>query len=193
MSSDTRSQSQKRKLLAVDLDGTLYKGNTLHLYIHTGLSALVRRGRLDAWLRCAWFLGLRKLGLVDHRGMKFPVVRCLQKFDSHFLPEFSSKVKAGLNPKVVEMIETYRDRGFEVLLATAAADSYVSAIWEGDYVATTMNPDLNPERIECRGAEKVRRIEEYCASRGLVLKACITDDSVSDGPLLSASEEPHLL
>jgi len=52
--------------MAVDLDGTLLRGNSLHEYIRCGL----RHGSLWQRTRLAVFLGLRRMRLVSHVWMK---------------------------------------------------------------------------------------------------------------------------
>lgn len=179
-------------LLAVDLDGTYVAGNTLHIYFRCGLRDLWRRRRLGALARCACLLGARAARLVSHRAMKFGVFAAIEP-TAELRRDFAARVGARLSEEVDREIRSYREKGYAVLLATAAPAEYVPLIWPGDFVATDMSASGNPGRVECRGGEKLRRVQEYAAARGLRLGAAISDDEQDDAPLLEAAEERILV
>ncbi|MDE5749212.1 MAG: hypothetical protein K2H87_00410, partial [Duncaniella sp.] len=66
---------QPRRLAAIDLDGTLVRGNTLHEYLRLGLGEELRAGRMVNFLSIATLLGLRAVRLISHRRMKFGSLR----------------------------------------------------------------------------------------------------------------------
>ena len=180
------SPDDSRPLLVVDLDGTLIAGNSLHIYIRCAMRQMARRGRLDLLARTAALLGLRKVKAISHARMKFGILGLVRP-DERLLTDFRRRVEAIRRKDVAMLIDGYKKKGYAVLLATAAADTYVPAIWEGNYVATDM---ADPARIECRGEEKLRRVEAYARARGLRLAAAITDEpAADDAPLAQAAEE----
>lgn len=67
------TQTPPRPLVAVDLDGTLVDGNTLHLYIRAAIGEMMRGWRVGALGYTLGMLALRRLGLVSHRTMKFGI------------------------------------------------------------------------------------------------------------------------
>lgn len=180
------SHDDRRPLLVVDLDGTLIAGNSLHIYIRCAMRQMARRGRLDLLARTAALLGLRKVKAISHARMKFGILGLVRP-DERLLTDFRRRVEAIRREDVAMLIDDYKKKGYAVLLATAAADTYVPAIWPGDYVATDM---ADPARIECRGEEKLRRVEAYARAGGLRLAAAITDEpAADDAPLAQAAEE----
>lgn len=179
-------------LVALDLDGTLVCGNTLHIYIRCGLRQMLRRGRM---LRLARSLGLllaRKAGLVSHVDMKFGIFSLIEP-DERLCRAFARIVAGQMNGHVKAKVEDYRTSGCRILLATAAPAQYVPLIWEGDFVATDMDTSRNRSRKECRGQEKLRRVRAYAEKNGLRLQTAISDDAVDDAPLLEAAEERVLV
>lgn len=179
-----------RPLVAVDLDGTLVDGNTLHLYIRAATSEMVRRWRVGALGYTLGMLALRRLGLVSHRTMKFGIfghIRHTQALARRFSAEAGRRRRADVDA----LIGCLRAEGYEVLLATAAPAQYVELLWQGDFVATDMDPATNPGRTECRGDEKLRRVTAYAAERGLRLAAAVSDDLRDDAPLLGAVAEAY--
>lgn len=160
-------------LMAVDLDGTLLAGNSLHAYIRSGF----RCGGIGVKLRLAAILALRRLKLISHLTMKRRALAAICPGE-RLRSDFVSRVRPLVRPEVMSLIERHRAAGGAVLLATAAAGGYVSWIWEGDFVAT--DPAA---RVECRGEEKLRRVLAFAGSRGLRLGVVVTDHP-DDLPLL---------
>lgn len=184
------TQTPPRPLVAVDLDGTLVDGNTLHLYIRAAIGEMVRRWRVGALGYTLAMLALRRLGLVSHRTMKFGIfgrIRHTPGLARRFAREAARRRRADVDT----LIGRLREGGYEVLLATAAPAQYVRLLWQGDFVATDMDAATNPGRTECRGDEKLRRVTAYAAARGLTLAAAVSDDLTDDAPLLGAVAEAY--
>lgn len=184
------TQTPPRPLVAVDLDGTLVDGNTLHLYIRSAIGEMVRGWRVGALGYTLGMLALRRLGLVSHRTMKFGIfgrIRHTPGLARRFAREAGRHRRADVDA----LIGHLREGGYEVLLATAAPAQYVGLLWQGDFVATDMDAATNPGRTECRGDEKLRRVTAYAAARGLTLTAAVSDDLTDDAPLLGAVAEAY--
>lgn len=163
----------KGLLLAVDLDGTLITGNSLHEYIRCGL----RHSRLLDRLAIVAALGLRRLHIISHVEMKRRVLPHIKPTEA-LRDDFARRTGAMFRRSVVEEIERWREGGATVLLATAAPEVYVPWLWEGDYVCTDPHSE-----VECRGDEKLRRVLAYASEHGLRFAAAITDHP-DDLPLL---------
>ena len=160
--------------MAVDLDGTLLRGNSLHEYIRCGL----RHGSAAVRLRIAVALALRRLRLSSHLAMKRRVLRAIHP-DAAFADDFRRCIAAMRRPQVEALIKAHQDAGGIVLLATAATELYIPLIWEGDSVSTDADC-----AVECRCEEKLRRVLGYARSHGTELKAVVTDHP-DDLPLLT--------
>lgn len=162
-------------LMAVDLDGTLLRGNSLHEYIRCGLC----HGSLWQRIRLVVFLGLRRMRLVSHVWMKRRALAAIRR-DESFIADFKMRVDALRRGEVLRLIDAHVASGGRVLLATAASEVYVPDIWEGDYVCTDAACD-----VECRGTAKVRRVLDYAAAHGCSLDVVVTDHP-DDLPLLGS-------
>lgn len=180
---------QSGRLAAIDLDGTLVRGNTLHEYIRLGLGQELRDGRLWNAVCIAGMLGLRCMRLVSHRRMKFTAVRHIRPTE-RLRQRFARRIDSMRNSYVAGLIEQFRASGAEVILATAAPDVYVPWIWEGDFVATRMQD--NPGMEEMRGHNKLAAVLEYCRCHNLELYGVVTDHE-DDRPLLDSGAERCIL
>lgn len=169
------SDTGNNRLMAVDLDNTLVRGNTLHIYIQEGM----RRAGIVNRLGILWLLALRKSNLISHVTMKFGCLSRINHSDHELQRNFTERVTALLSPKVQERIRNFNG---SVILATAAADVYIPLIWDGPFLATqTAN---NPSRMELRGMAKAEAVVQYAIHNGLTLTSALTDHS-DDLPLLS--------
>lgn len=162
-------------LMAVDLDNTLVRGNTLHIYIKEGL----RRAPLTSRLGILSLLMLRRLRLISHVTMKFGCLSRISHSDPELQRAFAEHAKALLSSSVQERIRSF---GGRVILATAAADVYIPLIWHGPFLATKTID--NPSRQELRGTLKAEAVVRYALRHDLTLVTVLTDH-VDDLPLLS--------
>lgn len=175
------------ELTVIDLDGTYVRCNTLHVYIRCGVRRMLARLRLLRLVKTLSFLVLRKCGLIDHATMKFGISELIDSNDPALRDDFVAIVKSEINTVLAGRLAKENGR---VLLATAALDLYVPWIWPGDYVATKTAG--NKARLECRGEEKLRRVEEYATGKGLELHDFYTDH-VDDLPLIKKSPKVILV
>lgn len=164
--------------MAVDLDGTLITGNSLHLYIICGLRRSLARLKFWRTLRILGALALRKLGIWSHLSMKRSVLKTIEP-DERLMADFKARFEAMKSPIVSDLILMARSEGTTILLATAAPETYISRVWDGNYVATDAL-----SQCECRGEEKKRRVLEFATQCGLMLDTVVTDH-YDDLPLMA--------
>lgn len=177
-----------RPLVVVDLDGTLINGNTLHIFIISGLKVFCFSSPMRA-LSLAVIVGLRSLRLVSHRCMKKNVARII-KPDKRVIKMFKNAVQRKFNHKVTSILNDAESNGYAILLATAALDTYVPWIWDKNYIATPASD--NPGLIECRGELKLQVVNEISLKNNLSVNTVITDHH-DDLPLISAGTAHHIL
>lgn len=168
-------------LTVVDLDGTLVRGNTLHVFMRCALKAMIRQKRLYSAMRLCTLAVLRKMHIISHRRMKFDLLN-MAHIDDSFKNEFVRTIKLMIRHSVSDELDRCRRDGSKILLATAAADIYVPWIWNEDYIATPIHD--NPDRIECRGIVKARAVSQYAEKNGMKIHTVLTDH-IDDLPLLS--------
>jgi len=148
---------------------------------------MVKHKQLWTLLRTTTLLLTRKLHLRSHVSMKFGIL-ALISHDDELKALFENRIHSLFNDKVTTLIKkrVSAQPATRVLLATAAPDVYVPWIWDGDYVAThTFN---NPDRIECRGLNKLNRVVAYARERQLTIETVITDH-YDDMPLMVSTIE----
>ena len=167
----------------VDLDGTYCRLNTLKAYIRLGFRRLLSRGKIASATTVAALVAMRRLRLISHRTMKFNTLRLIGR-DTELLNSFGTYIKESVNTDVMRLLDRRLAAGDRILLASAAADFYIPAIWNGEFVATAM--DKNAERLECRGEEKLRRVSLWLETNGLKLNYVLTDHH-DDAPLMQAN------
>lgn len=177
------------RVAVVDLDGTLIYGNTLHIFARCALRDALHGGRLLDAAAISWLLGLRLLRLCTHRTMKFGILRRARLTDS-LRARFVARVDKDRRQAVAAQLDSLRKDGCTLLLATAAANVYVPWIWHGYFLATPVAD--NPECRELRGLAKLAAVRRWCADRGAILYAVITDHA-DDLPLLTAGAELNIL
>lgn len=179
----------RRKLVVVDLDGTLIAGNSLHIYLQCGARSLLRKGKFGAALQLLGLCGLRVLRIVSHRRMKFAALSLIEP-DEELRNDFCKKINRLRRPEVEQLLKDFRDNDCEVILATAAADVYVGWIWQGICLATpTAN---NAQRRELRGETKRNAVLQYAQQHNLGLHAVITDHA-DDLALLMCGARQNIL
>lgn len=167
-------------LAVFDLDGTIVKGNTLHIYMRCAIIESLRRYEFGAFFRIIAFAAARSLRLCSHLTMKNGILGALDP-SLRMRDDFRRRVRRALSPEALSLAEDCHEKGMKILLATAASEIYVPWIWRGDYLAT---PPLSRE--ECRGGRKLRLACEYAEKHGLTIHTVVSDHA-DDIPLLGAS------
>lgn len=170
-------------LCVVDLDGTYIKGNSLKIYSLCGLKYCAKHLHLSAFLKVLALIVLRKFRLISHETMKFDIFKNFKRYPG-ICNQFTKIAVKQINPKVEEIINTCKFKGYRVLLATAAPDFYVEKIWSGDFVATQYSEDkIN---TECKGYIKLKQVNDWCSVNNCNMKIVMTDH-LDDVPLLCAN------
>lgn len=168
------------KIFAVDLDGTLITGNSLHAYMSVGMRHLLRHGRIAAAAKVAVLMALRKMHAISHVAMKFGAAEAIG-WNDEIAEAFSQKCQAMLSPVVAQIIEEQQRKGCEILIASAAFGFYIPAITDYPYIATDY--ENNPQRIECRGENKAKALVEWLEKHNCSLHGVVTDHP-DDTPLM---------
>jgi hypothetical protein len=140
-------RQQPCPVMVIDLDGTYVRGNTLHIYLRCALRHHLHRLHLGRVCGISALLVLRLLHLISHPAMKFRALR-LAGCDAVLLRDFAERVLPLINPKVEQLRLDYEARGGLTLLATAAADFYVPAVWHHDFVATVTGMGEGCNRVD---------------------------------------------
>lgn len=148
----------------VDLDGTLVECNTLHVMLRLGLrhAPLVNRAAI------AMLIVARRLRLISHETMKYKAL-ALTGRSAAITDKFVVYVESHRSARVASILEERKKAGDRILLASAAASSYIPLIWDGEFLAS---PDGGPD---LRGRSKVRAVEQWLDDNNLEIGMFITD------------------
>lgn len=156
------------KVTVVDLDGTYLTGNSLKLYLKIALKHSLWNLRIDRVLGISLLYFFRKLRFISHEKMKYNAIRIGGK-SPHMLRKFSVMAHQMVNGKVKAFLSERHKKGEAILLATAAAESYVPLIWSGEYIASpTGGPD-------CRSTRKRDAVAQWVSKRGMTISYFLTD------------------
>lgn len=166
--------------MAVDLDGTYIKGNTLKMYIKAGCIHLVRSRHLRRLFKVGLWVTARRVKLISHLQMKLKVASEIG-WNSEIEKIFTDLAVPNINPAVDSLIRDFGNAGGRCVIASAAFGFYIPSVTSLPFVATgTSIKDIGDE---CRGEEKCRRLNEWLEETGGMLHSVVTDHH-DDIPLL---------
>lgn len=175
----------KTPLTVVDLDGTYINGNSLVIYIKSGIGECVRSFKMIKVIKILFWIILRKLRITSHTYAKSRILAIIG-FERKHMAKFKQACLKRVNSDVMRIIDGRIAQGHRVLLATAAPEEYVKYLWTGDYVATEKYAAANMK--ECRGDEKLKRVNRWLQINNCRLDTVITDH-LDDAPLLRQNSE----
>jgi len=168
-----------RRVIFVDLDGTLLKRNSLLIFMMYVPKLFAKRMRIGALFMFLWYVGLRCSRLISHKDMKWHLTRlaksCLRQDDWRNLASLMSR---HVNPDVKCLLDSPQYAGCAKYIATAAIGEYVMPLgrmlgFDG-VLATRFSPD-KAEYEEMRGERKLKSIQTFMSSDGLLLECFLTD------------------
>lgn len=161
-------QPTSQGVTIVDLDGTLLQINSLELFLKVAVKYALQHGRIDRVAAILTLYLLRKGRIISHESMKYKAIACAGKSQA-MLGAFGLKARKLLNRRVLNFIGARRRQGDKIIVASAAAESYVGRIWSGDFIAS---PAGGPD---CRGVRKREAVAAHIAATGLRLNYFLTD------------------
>ncbi|MDE5773058.1 MAG: haloacid dehalogenase-like hydrolase, partial [Muribaculaceae bacterium] len=165
---DGQLRDSRRGGVVTDLDGTLLRGNSLKWILKAGLSRMLRRGRIPSVLAVLALGGLAYCRLVSHETMKYGALRLFGD-DPGLMEEMHRLGIERRNEDVVRILAEAESRGDRILLASAASESYIRELWDGEYIASPFGgPDL-------RGEQKLQAVKKWLAENDLRFEAFLTD------------------
>lgn len=161
--------TQIAPVAVVDFDGTLIRGNSFRLYVRLGLR------RASAWgrARIAWWWMVRRCGLIGHAAFRRRCAAVIG-FPEALLAEMRAACAAMRSPAVARFLAEREAEGCTVLLATAAMEEYIRAVYDGPYIASAPGCD-------CRGERKLQAVLGRLDGRA---PAWVLSDHEADLPLL---------
>lgn len=183
-----------KKALAIDLDGTLLATNTFRDYLafcgRLSLNAL----RFDLALSIAFWVALRKVRIISHSTMKGRLLSRTASFMQRRgrLDLFVEHELLAVNTHVLQFMEQFRNRGYLLVLCTAAPGMYAHPIAENLHIdlccATLLPSEVVIGRwYENVGQHKVDALRRMLQVHKAELDVVVTDHH-DDLPLLNSNE-----
>ncbi len=181
--------------VVVDLDNTLLSTNTFKDYVTFATKEALRRFRIDVVIGVLWFVTLRKIRVISHSTMKHRLMRLLDVvMDDYSLALFVDELMENLNGDVVSLCEEYRNRGYRLLLATAAPECYAHIIalrMRFDGCCSTIMPAKGEWHENVR-EKKCEAVLTWMNNAEVGMDVVITDH-YDDVPLLKANRGKNIL
>ncbi len=178
----------ERKIIAVDFDGTLIRGNSLHEYVFAGVMDAAAHLSVCKLARLACVAACRALRLVPHEAFKR---RCagIIGFPPSVKRRFDKRIGARLRLGLLSALRAHAAEGCEVVIASAAFRFYLEDL---DAVKGFALIATDSDAPDCRGDAKRSAVEAYASEIGGVVEAVITDH-YDDIPLLRAARRRVLV
>lgn len=174
-----RLQKPLRETVFVDLDGTLLNANSMKIFMRTLPGLLLKKRKPFTAIVSILWLALRGLHLVSHKRMKWHLTAiALHNLSENDWENLAHGMLGELNGQVMKYIDSKREDGYGVYIASAAPEEYTKELsrllgFDG-CLATPFTKNFS-EYKELRGEEKLRAIRMSEENDSLHLKAFLTD------------------
>ncbi|WP_346235350.1 HAD-IB family hydrolase [Lysinibacillus telephonicus] len=184
-----------KKIAFFDIDKTIIKKDSMFLFVWFGLKKRPRT--FPVLLPIFFFTILYTLRLISSKRVKeyyFYSIKFLKEEDLH---EFYLMLKKHIFIEAMEELQSRKNEGCYNLLVSASPYAYVKYFKEIPYVDDVIGTELVIKndfyinRINgdnCKGEEKVRKIEKHLKQLGYVIdfnNSYAYSDSLSDLPMLA--------
>lgn len=194
-----------RPVAAFDFDGTLLEGDCLLLF-HQQLRG--RRHMWADWIRLLPALGAWKLGRRSTAWFKQYYLNLitkgskLQQRKQVLDNKLPHNLLRRLRPEALARLNWHREQGHQVVIVSASPRALIQPVAEhlqADLIATetsdllseAMSTTLQLTSANCKGMEKVRRLEAWLGQPLGAVDLHAYGDSRGDRELLQAANHPH--
>lgn len=185
--------NSNKKVLVVDLDGTLYNINTFHYFIKYLLRFSLVNLNIKLFFKLLQAMFLRVLGVISHSKMKFLILNAIKHNLKLDYKAFVSNIA-----KYKNEIKQLEASNFDIkILATAAPSCYATIIAENEGFNTCLATNF-PETSYRKDFENVREVKKqnvlsYLNSIGKNQVDTIITDHFDDLPLIKVSKHVILI
>lgn len=187
----------KTKFAFFDMDKTLFKGDSLLPFFRYGLK---KRPLCALWVPlmvlATPLMAAHILPIEWFKSMFYSPVSAMNETD--FEEFFNRTMLKRRIPKSWETLLQAKADGYHVLIVSASAESYIRPLHTRGLCDGLIGSPLKikangrfsplPAGKNCAGAEKVRRIEDYCRAHGLAIDfdhSIAFSDSDRDRPMMA--------
>ncbi|GGI58133.1 haloacid dehalogenase-like hydrolase [Winogradskyella haliclonae] len=181
-----------KKVLVVDLDGTLYNANTFHEFLKYLLSYYFNDFRMFKFNILLFFIKLRLFRIISHSRLKYKALKLIKNEDIDY-QDFISKLSKHKNK-----IEEVTDASFDVkILASAAPSCYANLIAKTEGFDTCLATDF-PEYgfssdFENLSERKKENLLSYFEKNNLKSVDVFITDHVDDAPIIKIAKKTVII
>ncbi|SQC08317.1 HAD family hydrolase [Clostridium perfringens] len=192
------------KIALFDIDKTLIKGDSMFKLLKYTLK---KYPKSSLKLPTLFFvLILYKLGFIDTKKAKENMFYTLNYLDNEDIKKFFYEVIKGItyNDAIGE-IKRLKSKGYYILLVSASPECYLKFFELEEYIDGVIGTKLHFKNnkyvnkidgYNCKGEEKVKRINEYLKERNLSIdkeSSLAYSDSLSDLPMFNLVGKAYLI
>ncbi|MDA8874625.1 HAD family hydrolase [uncultured Winogradskyella sp.] len=181
-----------KKVLVVDLDGTLYSKNTFHEFLKYLLGYYLKDFRIFKFKFLLVFIKLRILRFISHAKLKYWVLDLIKNEDINYL-DFISKLAKHKNE-----LEEISDTSFDIkILATAAPSCYATHIAKTQGFDVCLATNI-PKSGFSPGFENIREQKKenlinYFKKRNLKSVDVFITDHMDDAPIIKIATKSVII
>lgn len=183
-------------IIVFDLDGTLLRGNSFHLWLRFWGLRLLRINVLSTVQLALWMVA-RGLRLIPHSTLKAQILKLSQGASDEDIQAFCQQLVRRLHPEVRDALEQARQiSGALLCLNTAAPALYVEAFAKNlgvGYVFATPTPGVQNPWLENLGERKVAAMRTVWPELDSIGLAAVYTDELADLPLMRLAREVYLV
>ncbi len=186
-------KNSNKKVLIVDLDGTLYSINTFHYFIKYLVRFSIVTINILLLLRLVKAMILRVLGVIEHSKMKFIILKAIQNNQKI---NYNAFVDSIVNYK--NQLPQLENSSFDIkVLATAAPSCYATIIAKNEGFTSCLATNFT-ETSYHQNFENVREVKKqnvlgYLKTKGVLDVHTIITDHYDDLPLIKISKQVILV
>ena len=181
-----------KKVLVVDLDGTLYSKNTFHEFLKYLLGYYFKDFRIFKFKLLLVFIKLRIFRFVSHARLKYWVLGLIKNEDIDYL-DFISKLAKHKNE-----LEEISDSSFDIkILATAAPSCYAEYIAKAEgfdvCLATNFPKNGFSSDFENLRERKKENLLHYFKKNNLKSVDVFITDHMDDAPIIKIATKTVII
>lgn len=177
--------------VVVDLDGTLYKGNTFHAFIFFIFKQAFKQIDVFWLVSIVFWTKLRIIKLISHKKWKYQILKSCNNKKIH-IDCFVASLQKKMQPFILNEIKHYETR----ILATAAPEIYALAVskkYQFTHCSATMNANFFEDFSEnCKG-NKFNNVQKILQQTNSSTINLMITDHLDDALLIKSAEKSWLI
>ncbi|MEZ4856689.1 MAG: hypothetical protein R2812_09475 [Gelidibacter sp.] len=174
----------KKKVLVVDLDGTLFKINTFHHFIKYLIIHCIKNFNIVLLLKILFAMVFRLLKITTHAQMKYAILKAISNNKNIDCQKFVNRIS--IKKRHLSILN---DTSFDIkILATAAPSCYATIIAKNENfdvcLGTNFTDSAFDETFENSKEIKKNNIVNYLKNKEITQIDTLVTDHIDDLPIM---------